>query len=52
VSDEPPPSFEGRFVAFADVVQRPRPAQRPHPPIVVGGESPAALHRAVQSGNG
>jgi probable F420-dependent oxidoreductase len=50
--DEPTPSFEGRFVAFADVVERPRPVQRPHPPIVVGGESPAAYRRAVQSGNG
>ena len=50
--DEQAPSFEGRFVSFADVVQRPRPAQRPHPPIVVGGESPSAFRRAVQSGDG
>src|SRR6266536_2069995 len=27
--DEPTPSFEGRFVGFADVVERPRPVQRP-----------------------
>jgi alkanesulfonate monooxygenase SsuD/methylene tetrahydromethanopterin reductase-like flavin-dependent oxidoreductase (luciferase family) len=26
--------------------------QRPHPPIIIGGESPAAYRRAVQSGNG
>ncbi|HZD68085.1 MAG TPA: TIGR03619 family F420-dependent LLM class oxidoreductase [Actinomycetes bacterium] len=50
--DEPTPSFEGRFVSFADVVERPRPVQRPHPPIVIGGESPAAYRRAVQDGNG
>jgi probable F420-dependent oxidoreductase len=50
--DEPTPSFGGRFVAFEGVIQRPRPVQRPHPPIVVGGESPAAYRRAVQSGNG
>jgi probable F420-dependent oxidoreductase len=50
--DEPLPSFEGRFVSFAGVVQRPRPVQRPHPPIVVGGESPAAYRRAVQGANG
>jgi probable F420-dependent oxidoreductase len=49
---EPTPSFEGRFVSFADVVERPRPIQRPHPPIVVGGHSPAAHRRAVQQGNG
>jgi alkanesulfonate monooxygenase SsuD/methylene tetrahydromethanopterin reductase-like flavin-dependent oxidoreductase (luciferase family) len=28
------------------VIQRPRPAQRPHPPIVIGGESPRAYRRA------
>jgi probable F420-dependent oxidoreductase len=50
--DEPTPSFDGRFAQFDGVVQRPRPIQRPHPPIVVGGHSPSALRRAVQSGNG
>jgi len=50
--DEPTPSFAGRFVGVADVVQRPRPVQRPCPPIVVGGGSPAAYRRAVQGGNG
>jgi probable F420-dependent oxidoreductase len=50
--DEPVPSFEGRFVSFSDVVERPRPVQRPHPPIVVGGETLAAFRRAVRSGNG
>ncbi len=50
--DEPTPSFTGQFVSFAGVIQRPRPAQRPHPPIVIGGHAPAALRRAVRSGNG
>ena len=50
--DEPTPSFAGRFVAFSDVVERPRPVQRPHPPIVIGGHSPAAYRRAIQAGNG
>jgi probable F420-dependent oxidoreductase len=50
--DEPTPSFAGRFVSFAGVIQRPRPVQRPHPPIVIGGHSPAAYRRAVQAGNG
>lgn len=44
--DEPAPGFEGRFVAFSNVIQRPRPVQLPHPPIVIGGESPAAYRRA------
>lgn len=50
--DEPVPSFEGRFTRFEGVVQRPRPVQRPHPPIVVGGHSRSALRRAARSGNG
>ncbi len=48
---EQTPPFEGRFVSFAGL-QRPRPVQRPHPPIVVGGHSPSAYRRATQSGNG
>ena len=44
--DEPTPDFEGRFVSFSNVIQRPRPVQRPHPPIVIGGDSPAAYRRA------
>jgi probable F420-dependent oxidoreductase len=49
---EPTPSFAGRFVSFAGVIERPRPVQQPHPPIVIGGHSPAALRRAVTSGHG
>lgn len=48
----PTPEFTGRFTSFADVVEHPRPVQRPHPPIVVGGQSPAAYRRAIGSGNG
>ncbi len=50
--DEPTPAFAGRFVAFAGVIERPRPVQRPHPPIVVGGHSPAAHRRAIEAANG
>jgi probable F420-dependent oxidoreductase len=50
--DEPAPSFDGRFAAFDQVLQRPRPVQRPHPPIVVGGHSPSALRRAALAGSG
>ncbi len=48
--DEPVPEFEGRFVSFASVVQRPRPPQRPYPPLVIGGESAAAYRRARAAG--
>ncbi|MGE5287797.1 MAG: LLM class flavin-dependent oxidoreductase [Micromonosporaceae bacterium] len=49
---EPAPSFQGRFVSYSGVFQRPQPVQRPHPPIVVGGHSPAAYRRAITTGNG
>jgi probable F420-dependent oxidoreductase len=48
----PEPRFEGRFVTFDGVVQVPRPVQRPHPPIVVGGHSEAAMRRAGRVGTG
>ena len=46
------PRFAGRFHSFADIDARPRPLQKPHPPIVVGGMSPPAYRRAVRQGNG
>jgi probable F420-dependent oxidoreductase len=49
---EPQPSFAGRTVRFAGIDAQPRPVQKPHPKIVVGGTSPAALRRAVARGNG
>ncbi len=48
--DEPPPDFGGRFVSFSNVIQRPRPIQSPHPPIVIGGDSSAAYRRARAAG--
>jgi probable F420-dependent oxidoreductase len=45
-------SYTGRHVAFRDVDTRPRPVQTPHPPVWVGGNSDAALRRAVRHGNG
>lgn len=45
-------SFTGRYVTFDEVSQLPRPVQRPHPPIVVGGHSSHALRRALRSANG
>jgi probable F420-dependent oxidoreductase len=45
------PSYRGRHVAFSDVIFSPKPLQKPHPPVWVGGESPAALRRAVKLGD-
>jgi probable F420-dependent oxidoreductase len=46
------PQFSGRFTNFSGIQSRPRPHQRPHPPIHVGGMSTAAHRRAVARGNG
>jgi len=50
--DEPIPEFAGEHVSFSGVMSRPLPAQRPHPPIVIGGHAPAALRRAERFGSG
>ena len=44
-------SFEGEFVTFHDLDLFPRPAQRPRPPIWVGGRSDAAQDRAARLGD-
>jgi probable F420-dependent oxidoreductase len=46
------PRFEGRFWSFSGIQAMPRPVQRPHPPIVVGGHSAPAYRRAVSQGDG
>ena len=46
------PAFGGRTFAFDGVQAHPRPTQRPHPPIVIGGWSAPALRRAARTGNG
>ena len=45
------PSFEGKYVRFSDIIFLPKPAQTPHPPIWIGGQSQAALRRAARLGN-
>jgi len=46
------PEYKGEYVAFGGIQAQPRPVQSPHPPIVVGGNSPAGLRRAARYGNG
>jgi len=45
-------SHHGEFFTFDDVVFEPKPVQKPWPPILVGGESRAALRRAARLGDG
>jgi len=46
------PQFDGRFHHFPKINFNPKPVQKPHPPLIFGGESDAALKRAVALGDG
>lgn len=47
-----PATYEGEFVSFQGAVALPKPVQKPHPPIVIGGQTKAALRRAARYGDG
>ena len=49
---EPEIDFDGRFWQLRGASMEPKPVQRPHPPIWIGGNHPAALRRAVRLGDG
>jgi probable F420-dependent oxidoreductase len=42
------PTFAGRHVAFDRIAFEPKPRRKPHPPIIIGGNSDAALRRAAR----
>jgi probable F420-dependent oxidoreductase len=44
--------FHGRFVNFDPMFCWPKPVQRPHPPIMVGGNGPKTLDRVLEYGDG
>ncbi|MBX3027331.1 TIGR03619 family F420-dependent LLM class oxidoreductase [bacterium] len=46
------PTFAGTTWRVRDLGQRPRPLQRPRPPIWVGGSTPPALRRVAERGDG
>lgn len=45
-------SYRGEFVSFDEIVSWPKPVQRPHPPIWVGGDGPTVEQRVLQFGDG
>src|SRR4029077_4080634 len=45
-------TFKSEFFDFQNVKVTPEPIQKPHPPIWLGGFTPAALRRAVRFGDG
>ena len=46
------PTFEGEFFRFRNIGFAPKPVQKPHPPLWVGGDSPGAFRRVVTLGDG
>jgi probable F420-dependent oxidoreductase len=44
-------SFHGEHVRFERIWSWPKPAQRPHPPVLVGGNGPTVLDRVLDFGD-
>src|SRR6201984_2384648 len=44
--------YHGEFVDFPPMMSWPKPVQRPHPPVIVGGAFPYAARRALIYGDG
>jgi probable F420-dependent oxidoreductase len=49
---EPEVEFHGEFYQVPRSRVEPRPVQKPHPPITIGGYSPGVVQRAVRLGDG
>jgi len=44
-------SYSGEHVAFDRIWSWPKPAQKPHPPVLVGGDGPTVLDRVLAIGD-
>ena len=45
-------SYQGEFVKFDRIWSWPKPVQKPHPPIWVGGDAPGTFKRVLRYGDG
>jgi probable F420-dependent oxidoreductase len=45
-------SYAGEHVNFERIWSEPKPAQRPHPPVLVGGDGPGIVDRVLSFGDG
>ena len=43
--------FHGKYVNFDPILSWPKPVQRPHPPIMIGGNSPGTFKRVLDYGD-
>jgi alkanesulfonate monooxygenase SsuD/methylene tetrahydromethanopterin reductase-like flavin-dependent oxidoreductase (luciferase family) len=46
------PEYHGEIVDFPSMMTWPKPAQKPHPPVIVGGAFRLAARRAIRYGDG
>ena len=46
------PEYNGEFVKFPPMMTWPKPVQKPHPPVIVGGAFPHGARRAIAFGDG
>lgn len=44
--------YHGEFVDFDPIWQWPKPIQKPHPPVIIGGDGANTLQRVVRYGDG
>ena len=44
--------FHGKFVNFDPIYSWPKPTQRPHLPVLIGGNGPTVLDRVIEYGDG
>jgi probable F420-dependent oxidoreductase len=49
---ETKPEYHGEFVNFDPMMTWPKPVQKPHPPVIVGGAFPYGARRAIHYGDG
>src|SRR5207342_1386694 len=49
---KPEPEYHGELVDFPPMRTWPKPVQKPHPPVIVGGAFPYAARRALAYGDG
>jgi probable F420-dependent oxidoreductase len=49
---KPEAEYHGKYYDFPPVRSNPKPAQSPHPPVLLGGDAPRVLERVVAWGDG
>src|SRR5438552_5180700 len=49
---ETKPEYHGELVDFGTIMTWPKPVQKPHPPVILGGAFPWAARRAIRYGDG